>query len=131
MRRIMCKSKIHRATVTDADLNYQGSITIDALLMEAADIREFEQVHVVNINTGARFETYTIRGEPGSGDLVLNGAAARLVQPGDRVIVISYAAYDDAELDDYTPKLVFVDEMNRIVHANGRAGADAPQVHQV
>jgi len=131
MRRLMCKSKIHRATVTDADLNYEGSITIDALLLEAADIREFEQVHVVNINNGARFETYTIRGEPGSGAMVLNGAAARLVQPGDRVIVISYAAYDDAELQDYRPKLVFVDEMNRIVHANGRAGAAAPQVHRV
>lgn len=127
----MCKSKIHRATVTDADLDYEGSITIDALLLEAADIREFEQVHVVNINNGARFETYTMVGEPGSGAMVLNGAAARLVQPGDRVIVISYAAYDDAELEEYQPRLIFVDEANRIVHASGRAGADAPRVHRV
>lgn len=131
MRRLMCKSKIHRATVTDADLNYEGSITIDALLLEAADIREYEQVHVVNINNGARFETYTMVGEPGSGAMVLNGAAARLVQPGDRIIVISYAAYDDAELEDYQPRLVFVDEANRIVHASGRTGADAPPVQRV
>lgn len=127
----MCKSKIHRATVTDADLNYEGSITIDALLLEAADIREYEQVHVVNINNGARFETYTMVGEPGSGAMVLNGAAARLVQPGDRIIVISYAAYDDAELEDYQPRLIFVDEANRIVHASGRTGADAPPVQRV
>jgi aspartate 1-decarboxylase len=131
MRRIMCKSKVHRATVTDADLNYEGSITLDALLLEAADIREYEQVHVVNINNGARFETYAMVGEPGSGAVVLNGAAARLVQPGDRVIVISYAAYDDAELADYQPRLVFVDESNRIVHASGRAGTSVAPVHQV
>ncbi len=131
MQRLMCKSKIHRATVTDADLNYEGSITLDALLLEAADIREYEQVHVVNINNGARFETYAMVGAPGSGAVVLNGAAARLVQPGDRVIVISYAGYDDAELVDFQPRLVFVDEANRIVHTSGRTGADAPPVHQV
>ncbi|SRR5690554_6079147 len=115
MQRVMCKSKIHRATVTGADLNYEGSITIDALLMEAADIREYEQVQVVNLNNGARFETYAIRGEPGSGDIVLNGAAARLAHPGDRVIIISYAGYEESELEDFEPRLVFVDAANRQV----------------
>lgn len=131
MKRIMCKSKVHRATVTDADLNYEGSITLDPLLLEAADIREYEQVQVVNINNGARFETYAIVGVPGSGDVVLNGAAARLVQPGDRVIIISYATYDDVELETYEPRLVFVDEANRIVRESGRAGAAVPRVRQV
>jgi aspartate 1-decarboxylase len=114
MMRTMCKSKIHRATVTGADLNYVGSITIDAELMEAAELREFEQVHVVNINNGARFETYVIRGEPGGGEICLNGAAARLVQPGDKVIVISYGQYDEAELAHFQPLFIFVDEENRI-----------------
>jgi aspartate 1-decarboxylase len=114
MRRTMCKSKIHRATVTDANLAYEGSITLDPVLMEAADVREYEQVHVVDINNGARFETYVIRGVEGSGDVVLNGAAARLVQPGDRVIIMSYAAYGEDELEDFEPKLVFVDDTNRI-----------------
>lgn len=131
MKRIMCKSKVHRATVTDADLNYEGSITLDPLLLEAADIREYEQVQVVNINNGARFETYAIVGVPGSGDVVLNGAAARLVQPGDRVIIISYATYDDVELETYEPRLVFVDEANRIVRESGRTGAAVPRVRQV
>lgn len=127
MKRTMCKSKIHRATVTDADLNYEGSITIDPALLEAADLLPFEQVHVVDIDNGARFETYTIEGRRGSGDIVLNGAAARLVQPGDRVIVISYAEYDDAELASYEPKLVFVDGDNRIVRVEGAyAAADRP-----
>jgi len=120
MQRVMCKSKVHRATVTDADLNYEGSITLDPLLLEAADIREYERVQVVNINNGARFETYTMAGAPGSGAVVLNGAAARLVQPGDKVIIISYASYDDAELVDYRPRLVFVDEANRIVTGPAR-----------
>jgi aspartate 1-decarboxylase len=115
MRRTMCKSKIHRATVTDADLGYEGSITLDPILMEAGDLLEYEQVHVVNINNGARFETYVIAGEPATGAVVLNGAAARLVQPGDKVIIMSYAAYDEAELDAFQPNLVFVDDLNRIV----------------
>lgn len=119
MQRYMCKSKVHRATVTDADLDYEGSITLDPVLMEAADLLPFEQVHVVDINNGARFETYVIEGTKGSGEVVLNGAAARLVQPGDRVIVISYASYDEAELESYDPKLVFVDEANRIVRIEG------------
>lgn len=114
MRRSMCKSKIHRATVTDANLAYEGSITLDPLLMAAADIVEYEKVHVVNISNGARFETYVITGVEDSGDVVLNGAAARLVQPGDKVIIMSYASYDDSELEDFEPLLVFVDDRNRI-----------------
>jgi aspartate 1-decarboxylase len=113
MLRTMCKSKIHRATVTGADLNYVGSITIDPLLMEAADLREYEQVHVVNINNGARFETYVISGTAGEGEICLNGAAARLAHPGDRVIIISYAQYDEAEMEGYRPTFVFVDDDNR------------------
>lgn len=122
MFRVMCKSKIHRATVTDADLNYVGSITIDRDLMEAADLLEYEQVHVVNINNGARLETYVIPGEPGRGDVCLNGAAARLGQRGDLVIVISYAQYDEAELERYEPRLVLVDGANRIVRDHLRVG---------
>ena len=115
MRRRMLKSKIHRAVVTDANLHYVGSITVDPDLLEAADILEHEQVAVVDIDNGARLETYTIAGRRGSGDLCLNGAAARLVQPGDRVIVISYADYDREELADYEPIIVHVDTANRQV----------------
>ena len=111
MQRIMMKSKIHRATITGADLNYIGSITLDTRLMELADIRENEQVHVLDIDNGARFETYVIPGGPG--DVVLNGAAARLVHPGDKVIVITYAQYEDAELADHEPRVVHVDEHNQ------------------
>jgi aspartate 1-decarboxylase len=114
MLRTLCKSKIHRATVTGADLHYIGSITIDPVLMEAADLREYEQVQVVNVNNGARFETYVIPGVPGRGEICLNGAAARLVLPGDKVIVISYGQYDEAEMAAYKPRFVFVDEDNRI-----------------
>jgi aspartate 1-decarboxylase len=113
MRRIMCKSKIHRATITDADLNYEGSITIDPDLLDAADIREYEQVQVVNINNGARFETYAIPGARGSGDMIVNGAAARLVQKGDLAIVMSFAMYDAAELDRFEPRVILVDAGNR------------------
>ena len=113
MHRIMMKSKIHRATVTGADLNYVGSITLDPRLMELADIVEHEQVHVLDIDNGARFETYVIRG--GAGDVIINGAAARLVHTGDKVIVISYAHYDEAELEAYEPLVVLVDEQNRPV----------------
>lgn len=123
MLRVMCKSKIHRATVTDANLDYVGSITIDRDLMEAADLLEHEQVHVVNVNNGARFETYVIPGEPGSGEICLNGAAARLAHRGDLVIVISYAQYDEAELERYAPTFVFVDEHNRIARDHLRAGS--------
>jgi aspartate 1-decarboxylase len=107
----MMKSKIHRATVTGANVDYVGSITLDRELMARADIREFEQVAVLDIDNGVRLETYAMEGGPG--DVILNGAAARLVQPGDRVIVISYAAYDDAELASFSPRIVHVDEDNR------------------
>jgi aspartate 1-decarboxylase len=120
MRRTLCKSKIHRATVTDANLAYEGSITLDPVLMEAADLLEYEHVHVVDINNGARFETYVIKGADGSGDVVLNGAAARLVQPGDKVIIMSYASYDAAELEGFAPRIVFVDDANRILDRGNR-----------
>jgi aspartate 1-decarboxylase len=113
MRRRMMKSKVHRMTVTDANLNYVGSITLDPLLLGLADIREWEQVSVVDIDNGNRFETYVIEGEPGKGDCCLNGAAARLVHPGDKVIVITYADYEDAELEGYMPTIVHVDNANR------------------
>jgi aspartate 1-decarboxylase len=111
MHRIMMKSKIHRATIKGADLNYVGSITLDPRLMELADLMEHEQVHVLDIDNGARFETYVIRGGPG--DVIVNGAAARLVHSGDKIIVISYAHYDEAELAAYEPLVVHVDEDNR------------------
>lgn len=113
MLRTMMKSKLHRVTVTDANLHYVGSITIDRDLMDAADMLDNEQVHVVDIDNGARLVTYVIEGERGSGTICLNGAAARLVQTGDTVIVISYADYDEAELESYTPRVVHVDERNR------------------
>jgi aspartate 1-decarboxylase len=108
MQRVMLKSKIHRATVTDSDLHYVGSITIDPQLLEAADILEHEQVSVVDVDNGARFETYTIAGERGSGEMKVNGAAARLVHRGDTIIVISYAQYDEAALERYEPRVVHV-----------------------
>lgn len=114
MFRTMFKSKIHRATVTEANLNYVGSITIDSLLMEAADLLPNEKVQVVNNNNGARLETYVIEGEPGSGVICLNGAAARLVQPGDSVIIISYAMVTDEEARTLKPKVVYVNERNQI-----------------
>lgn len=115
MLRIMHKSKIHRATVTDANLNYVGSITIDEDLMVAADIFENEKVQVVNNNNGARFETYVIKGKKGSGVVCLNGAAARLAHPGDIVIIISYGFFDSAEAKNLKPIAVMVDEKNEIV----------------
>ena len=115
MRRTMLKSKIHRATVTGSDLNYVGSITVDAELLDAADIREHELVQVLDIDNGARFETYTIAGARGSGDVQVNGAAARLVHSGDKVIVVSYAEYEEAELEEHEPIVVHVDDANRIV----------------
>ncbi|HEV2641179.1 MAG TPA: aspartate 1-decarboxylase [Candidatus Elarobacter sp.] len=117
MRRTLCKSKIHRAVLTGADLHYEGSITLDRDLMDAADMIEFERVQVVNINNGSRLETYVIAGPRASGTIQLNGAAARLGAVGDHVIVISYAEYDEAELAGFAPKIVFVDERNRQVTA--------------
>jgi aspartate 1-decarboxylase len=118
MKRTMLKSKIHRATVTDCDLHYVGSITIDPELLEAADILEFEQVAVVDVNNGARFETYTIAAERGSRDVKVNGAAARLVHRGDTIIVISYAAYDREELETYVPRVVHVTPGNEILNVD-------------
>jgi aspartate 1-decarboxylase len=109
----MMKSKIHRATVTDANLHYVGSVTVDEDLLEAADIFEFEQVAIVDVDNGARLETYTIAGPRGSGAVCLNGAAARLVSPGDKIIMISYADYDREELEHYEPVVVHVDTENR------------------
>jgi len=110
MLRTMLKSKIHRATVTGSDLHYVGSITIDPDLLEAADMLEHEQVHVVDVDNGSRFETYTIAGERGSGTIQVNGAAARLVHRGDTVIVLSYAQYDREELATYQPRVVHIRE---------------------
>ncbi len=115
MNRTMLKSKIHRATITASDLHYVGSITIDPDLLEAADILEHEQVHVVDVDNGARFETYTIAGERGSGTIQVNGAAARLVHQGDTIIVISYAQYSREEMEHYEPVVVHVDRENRII----------------
>ncbi len=114
----MLKSKIHRATVTDSDLHYVGSITIDPELLDAADIQEFEQVAVVDVNNGARFETYTIAGERGSGEMKVNGAAARLVHRGDTIIVISYGGYDPDDLEHYDPRVVHVDAHNQIIQVD-------------
>ena len=115
MRRTMLKSKIHRATVTGSDLNYVGSVTVDADLLEAADIREHELVHVLDIDNGNRLETYTIAGARGSGEVTINGAAARLVHRGDKVILVSYAEYEEAELSSHEPRVVHVNADNRIV----------------
>ncbi|MEW6535359.1 MAG: aspartate 1-decarboxylase [Candidatus Auribacterota bacterium] len=114
MWREVLKSKIHRATVTDANLHYVGSITIDKVLMDAAGLIQYEKVHVVNINNGARLETYVITGKAGSGEITLNGAAARLAQPGDKVIIISYGFYTPEELKNHRTQIVFVDDNNAI-----------------
>ena len=116
MQRVMLKAKIHRATVSDCDLHYAGSITIDEELLEAADILPHEQVHVLDVDNGARFETYTIAGPRGDGGVCVNGAAARLVQRGDTIIVISYGSYDEEELAGYRPRVVHVEaSTNRII----------------
>jgi aspartate 1-decarboxylase len=113
--RIMLKSKIHRAHVTDANIDYEGSITIDKKLMTEADILPYEQVHVLNINNGARFSTYAIEGQEDSGEICLNGAAARLAVMGDTVIILSYCHVSDEEARNFTPKVVHVDAKNAIV----------------
>jgi len=124
--RIMMKSKIHRATVTQADLDYVGSVTLDAALMEAADLLEGEQVAIVDITNGARIETYVIPGERGSGVIGINGAAAHLVHPGDLVIIMSYVVLDDAEARALKPLVVHVDEKNRIVKLGNDAAEPVP-----
>jgi len=115
MYRTLCSSKIHRATVTEANLNYQGSLTIDQTLMTAADIKPYEKIQVVNINNGERFETYAIEGSADSGIICANGAAARLVAPGDLIIIITYGLYSAAELENFEPKFVYVNPHNQIV----------------
>ena len=115
MQRQMLKSKIHRATVTDSNLHYVGSVTIDAALMEEADLLPGEHVHVLDVDNGARFETYVIEGERGAREMCLNGAAARLVHTGDRVIVVSYGMYSEEELEHHAPRVVHVDGRNAIV----------------
>ncbi len=120
------KSKIHRATVTQADLDYVGSVTLDAALMEAADLLEGEQVAIVDITNGARIETYVIPGEAGSGVIGINGAAAHLVHPGDLVIIMSYAVLDDAEARTLKPRVVHVDAKNQIVKLGDDAAEPVP-----
>jgi aspartate 1-decarboxylase len=110
----MLKGKIHRATVRQAELDYVGSITVDEKLLSAAGILEYEKVQIVDVNNGSRFETYTISGEPGSGMICLNGAAARCVSPGDKIIIMAYASYDMQEAKEHKPSVVFVDEENQI-----------------
>lgn len=119
--RMMLKSKIHRARVTEANLEYQGSITIDQELLEAADILQYEQVQVLDINNGSRLETYALPGERGSGMICINGAAARLVSKGDMVIILTYSAVSEGEAHSLKPRLVYVDAQNRIVNAREEA----------
>ena len=119
--RIMLKSKIHRVHVTDGNIDYEGSITIDKKLMAEADILPYEQVQVLNINNGARFSTYAIEGQEGSGEICLNGAAARLAVKGDTVIILSYCHVSEEEAHNITPKLVYVDAKNAIVKGLGEA----------
>ena len=116
MNRTMFKSKIHRATVTHADLDYEGSVTIDSALLKAADILPHEQVHIWNVTTGTRIETYALEGRPGSGTICINGAAAHQNSPGDLVIISSFASYTEAELAEFKPTVVMVDSDNRIVN---------------
>jgi len=115
MRRTLLKSKLHRATVTDANLHYQGSVTLDPLLMAAADLLPWERIEIYNVTNGERFATYAIPGRPGGGEVVINGAAAHKAGAGDLVIVATYAEYEDAEARRHRPALVFVDEENRIL----------------
>jgi aspartate 1-decarboxylase len=123
MLRVMMKSKIHRATVTQADLNYEGSLTIAGELMQAADILPYEMVHVYNVSNGERFETYAIEGEAGSGVICLNGAAARKGAPGDLIIITTYATYEAAALQEHHPKVILVDRRN---HLKDTASAEKP-----
>ena len=130
MMRIMMKSKIHRATVTQADLDYVGSVTLDIALLEAADLLEGEQVAIVDITNGARIETYVIPGPRGTGVIGINGAAAHLVHPGDLVIIMSYAVLEDTEARALKPRVVHVDEKNRIVKLGDDAAEPVPDSDQ-
>ncbi len=124
MQRIMLKSKIHRAVVTDADLHYVGSITIDEELVEAADLLPYEKVMVVDIDNGNRLETYVISGEPGSGIIAMNGAAARLIHKGDTIIIFSFSVVEEEEAHTMRPRVVHVDQFNRITHVDDHVTAD-------
>ena len=117
MQRVMLRAKIHRATVTQCDLNYEGSCGIDEDLLDAADIREFEKIELYNVNNGQRFSTYAIRGKRGTGEIALNGAAARCAQLGDLLIICTYAPMTDEEISQYQQKIVFVDAQNHITNA--------------
>jgi aspartate 1-decarboxylase len=123
-QRIMLKSKIHRATVTDADLHYVGSITIDKELMEAADLVPYEKVMVVDIDNGSRLETYVISGGPGSGTIAMNGAAARLIHKGDTIIIFAFNVVDEEDVQDFKPRIVYVDGLNRVSHIEDHVTAD-------
>lgn len=125
MNLTLLKAKIHRATVTHAELHYEGSCAIDARLLELSGIREYEQIHIYNINNGQRFVTYAIRGEEGSGIISVNGAAAHLAQPGDLVIIAAYAGMTEAEAAAFKPSLVYVDRQNRMTHTNDGIPAQA------
>jgi aspartate 1-decarboxylase len=129
MQRTLLKSKIHRATVTEANVDYQGSVTIDSLLMEAADLLHFERVEIYDVTNGERFATYAIPGRKGAGEICLNGAAAHKVRPGDLVILASYAGYDDEAARNHRPALVFVDEANRIVDRGAGGAGAVPPAH--
>ncbi|MDQ3289151.1 MAG: aspartate 1-decarboxylase [Pseudomonadota bacterium] len=121
----LLKAKIHRATVTHAELHYEGSCAIDSRLLDISGIREYEQVHIYNINNGHRFVTYAIRGEAGSGVISVNGAAAHMAQPGDLVIICAYGQCDEAEAASFKPTLVYVDRENRLTHTNDSIPAQA------
>ncbi|MCD9142791.1 aspartate 1-decarboxylase [Streptomyces albireticuli] len=121
MLRTFMRSKIHRASITDSNLNYVGSITISPELLDAADIGVHELVHVVNVNNGARFETYTILGAPGANEVIVNGAAARLVQPADKVIIIAYGQLTEDEVKNHKPRVVHVDDSNKIIETHTAA----------
>ena len=116
MRRILLRAKLHRVTVTHAELDYEGSVAIDARLLEAADIREYERIEVYNLRNGERFSTYAIGAEPGSGIISVNGAAAHKASPGDIVIICAFGEFDEAEVSKHKPRLVYVDAQNRVTH---------------
>ncbi len=125
MQRIMLKSKLHRVTVTQAELHYEGSCAIDDDLLDAADIKEYQQIEIYNVNNGERFSTYAIRAERGTGTISVNGAAARLAAPGDLLIIASYVSMNEVELAKFEPDLVYVDAKNRITHHSRRIPAQA------
>ena len=125
MQRIMLKSKLHRVTVTQAELHYEGSCAIDDELLDAADIKEYQQIDIYNVNNGERFSTYAIRAERGTGTISVNGAAARLAAPGDLLIIASYASMNELELAKFEPDLVYVDALNRITHHSRRIPVQA------